>query len=71
MLDSRAGTPAAQAGIVKGDTIATIDGKAASTLSLQQLRAFFTGAPGTTLQIGLVGKDGTKRTVTVTLRDFV
>jgi hypothetical protein len=69
VLDARPGTPAAQAGIVKGDTIATIDGKPLA--SLQDVRQLFFGAPGTVLQIGLVAKDGTKRTVALTLRDFV
>ena len=71
VLEARAGTPAAQAGIAKGDTIDSIDGKPASTMTLQAVRQLFFGAPGTMLQIGLVAKDGTKRTVALTLRDFV
>jgi Aspartyl protease/PDZ domain len=71
VIDSRTGTPAQQAGIAKGDTIESIDGKPASSMSLQDLRAYFFEPPGTALQVGLVAKDGTKRTVTVTLRDFV
>ncbi|HTA39300.1 MAG TPA: aspartyl protease family protein [Candidatus Acidoferrales bacterium] len=71
VLDSRAGTPAAQAGIVKGDTIATIDGKATSSMTLQDIRKLFSGTPGTALQVGLIAKDGSKRTVTVTLRDYI
>jgi hypothetical protein len=71
VLDSRPGTPAAQAGIVKGDTIATIDGKPAASMSLQDVRKLFSGAPGTALQVGLTAKDGSKRTVAVTLRDFI
>ncbi len=71
VFDSRPGTPAAQAGIVKGDTIATIDGKATSSMSLQDVRKLFSGAPGTALQVGLTAKDGSKRTVTVNLRDYI
>jgi hypothetical protein len=71
VLDSRPGTPAAQAGIVKGDTITSIDGKATSSMTLQDVRKLFSGAPGTSLQVGLTAKDGSKRTVTVTLRDFI
>jgi Aspartyl protease/PDZ domain len=71
VIDSRPGTPAAQAGIVKGDTIATIDGKPTSAMSLQDVRKLFSGAPGTALQVGLTAKDGSKRTVTVTLRDYI
>ncbi|MGA8533954.1 MAG: aspartyl protease family protein [Candidatus Tumulicola sp.] len=71
VLDARPGTAAAQAGILKGDTIATIDGKPASGMSLQAVRELFYGAPGTAIRLGLVGKDGTTRTVVLTLRDFV
>lgn len=71
VIDARPGTPAAQAGIAKGDTIETIDGKPASSMSLQAVRELFFGAPGTVLQIGLIGKDGGKRTVTLTLADIV
>ncbi|HEY1655527.1 MAG TPA: aspartyl protease family protein, partial [Candidatus Tumulicola sp.] len=71
VLDARPGTPAAQAGIVKGDVIATIDGKAASSMTLQAVRELFFGQPGTVLHLGLIGKDGTQRTVALTLQDFV
>lgn len=71
VLDVRPGTPAAQAGIVKGDTIETIDGKPASDMSLQALRELFFGQPGTVVHLGLAGKDGTQRNVTLTLQDFV
>lgn len=71
VIDARPGTPAANAGIVKGDTIDTIDGKAASSMSLQAVRELFFGTPGTVLQIGLIGKDGVKRTVSLTLQNIV
>lgn len=71
VLDARPGTAAARAGIVKGDVIATIDGKAASSMSLQAVRELFFGQPGSVLQIGVVGKDGAQRTVSLTLQDFV
>jgi Aspartyl protease/PDZ domain len=71
VLDARPGTPAAQAGILKGDTIAAIDGRAASSMSLQDVRALFFGSPGTVLRVEVVGKGGLRRTVFVTLRAFV
>ncbi|MBV8244833.1 MAG: aspartyl protease family protein [Candidatus Eremiobacteraeota bacterium] len=71
VLDARPGTAAAQAGIVRGDVIDSIDGKSTSDMSLQQVRQTFFGAPGTALRLVLTGKDGAQRTVTLTLRDFV
>jgi C-terminal processing protease CtpA/Prc len=71
VLDVRPGAPGAEAGIVKGDVIETIDGQAASAMSLQAVRARFSGPAGEKLSIGLVGKDGARRTVVLTLRPFV
>jgi hypothetical protein len=71
VADARPGTPAAQAGIVRGDVISTIDGAPASTMSLEDVRAMFSKPAGTVLHLGLVAKDGTQRIVSVTLRDFV
>ncbi len=71
VLDSRPGTPAAQAGIVKGDTITTINGKPVAGMSLQAVRELMYGAPGTTIQLGISGKDGATRNVALTLQDFV
>lgn len=71
VADARPGTPAAQAGIVRGDVVATIDGMPTSTMSLEEVRARFYEPAGTVLHIGLIAKDGTRRTVAVTLRDFV
>jgi hypothetical protein len=71
VVDSRPGTPASEAGIVKGDTIVSIDGKPTSSMTLQDVRQYFFGAPGTVLQLAIASKDGTKRSVALTLRDFV
>ena len=71
VLDARPGAPAAQAGIVRGDTIVSVDGKAADTMTLQALREMFYGAPGTVIHLGIMGKDGTQRNVVLTLRDYV
>jgi hypothetical protein len=69
VYDARPGTPAADAGIVKGDTIVAIDGKPAT--SLQQARDAMSEPAGTVLRLQLAAKDGTTRTVTLTLRDWV
>jgi hypothetical protein len=69
VADVRPGTPAAEAGLARGDAIATVDGTAPSGVGA--VRALFLGAPGTALRLGLTAKDGTTRTVTLTLRDYV
>ena len=71
VFDVRPGTPAQHAGIVRGDAIDSIDGKPASSMSLQAVRETFLQAAGTVLQLGLIGHDGAKRTIALTLQDFV
>ncbi len=71
VADVRPGTPAAQAGIVAGDTIVGVDGRPASSMSLQGLRELFYRAPGTVLHLRVQGKNGATRDVALTLRDFI
>ena len=71
VLDVRPGTPAAEAGVAKGDVIESVDGAPGPSLSLQQVRRRFFAAPGTAVSLGLAGKDGAKRTVVVKLRPWV
>jgi C-terminal processing protease CtpA/Prc len=71
VVDARPGTPAALAGIARGDVISTIDGAPTSTMSLEAVRTIFSKPAGTVLHLGVVTKDGTQRTVDVTLRDFI
>jgi hypothetical protein len=68
---ARPGTPAAAAGIAKGDTIVSINGSAAGTMLLQDVRALLAQAPGTVVTLELASKDGAKRTVKLTLADYV
>ncbi|HKE37759.1 MAG TPA: aspartyl protease family protein [Candidatus Baltobacteraceae bacterium] len=68
VYDVRPGTPAADAGLVKGDSIVSIDGTPAT---LQQARDAINGPAGTVLHLQVAAKDGTTRAVTVTLRDWV
>jgi membrane-associated protease RseP (regulator of RpoE activity) len=71
VVDVVAGGPAAEAGLVVGDTIVTVDGTQASELALPRLRdRFRTDAPGTAVKL-LVLRDGVKREVTLVLRDLV
>jgi hypothetical protein len=65
----RHGTPAAKAGLAKGDIVLSID--RAAPRSLEQVRHALRDAPGTVLHLQVVDKTGTPRTVTLTLRDWV
>jgi hypothetical protein len=71
VMDSRPGTPAANAGIVRGDVIDSIDGTPASTMLLSDVRARFAQAAGTIVTLQVTGKDGTRRSVKLTLEDYV
>lgn len=71
IADARPGTPAAAAGLAKGDTIVSIDGSPAKTMSLGQVRDKFTQPAGTVVTLVVAGRDGTQRTVKLTLGDFV
>lgn len=68
VYDVRPDTPAAQAGLAKGDTIVSIDGSAPS---LQQAREAINGPAGTVLHLQIATKDGTTKPVAVTLRDWI
>ncbi len=71
VANARPGTPAAGAGIVAGDTLATIDGKTTATMTLKDIRERLMQAPGTTLTVGIDSKAGTAHNVSLTLRDYV
>jgi hypothetical protein len=71
VVDVRPGTPAADAGLLKGDAVVTVGGTDAASLGLDGVRERFRGAPGTAIPLTLSPKDGSTRTVTLTLRDYV
>ncbi|HEV2740647.1 MAG TPA: aspartyl protease family protein [Candidatus Elarobacter sp.] len=71
VADVRPGTPAADAGLARGDVLATVGGTDAKSLGLGQIRDAFRAAPGTAVPLGVTAKDGTARTVTLTLRDYI
>ncbi|HZV78190.1 MAG TPA: aspartyl protease family protein [Candidatus Binatus sp.] len=71
VLDVRAGTPAAQAGLTRGDTITTINKAPVANMDLQQIRALFMGPAGTSIPLTVKSKDGQTRDVTVVLHDYV
>jgi hypothetical protein len=68
----RPGTPAADAGLAKGDVIQSIDALQGSRLTLGAARSAFRGASGSKLQLSILSKGATvPRAVTLTLRDYV
>lgn len=76
IVDVRPGTPAAQAGLVKGEVITAvngtaIDGSPSSPLTIGDLRAVLLGTPGTVVHLTVKSKDGSTRTVDLTLVEYV
>ncbi|MGA8575833.1 MAG: aspartyl protease family protein [Candidatus Cybelea sp.] len=71
VVDSRPGTPAAKAGIAKGDTIVSINGSPASGMLLSDVRGLFAQPAGTVVSMQVAGKDGTPRPVKITLADYI
>jgi predicted aspartyl protease len=65
------GTPAAKAGIAAGDIIVAVDGKAASSLHLYDLRRRLRNDPPGTQVALTVERQGKPRKVTLVLRDLI
>jgi hypothetical protein len=71
VLSTMAGTPSATAGLVKGDTIVSVNGAAASSMTLAALRAVLAGSAGSVVRLHIKGPAGNERDVTLTLADYV
>jgi PDZ domain/Aspartyl protease len=71
VADSRPGTPAAAAGITKGDVIASVDGKPAGTMPLSEIRNALAQSAGTVVTLQVTGKDGASHTIALRLNDYV
>lgn len=69
VIDVRPGTPAASAGVKKGDIIVSLNGS--SNPSLLEARNAFLAAPGTVVHLVIKGKDGSTHDVALTLADYV
>ena len=70
VVEVTAGSPAAQAGVVQYDQILEIDGQSVKTLTITQIRALLSPAPGVTAHtLTLSSPKGEQRTLTVSLYD--
>jgi PDZ domain/Aspartyl protease len=65
------GTPAAAAGLAKGDVVVSINGASAASTSLAGLRTLLAGAPGDVVHLHIRGPAGRERDVTLVLKDYV
>jgi hypothetical protein len=71
VLDVRPGTPGAEAGISKDDTLISINGQTFQTTALPDVRALLSGPAGNALAIVLADRSGTTRTVHLILREYI
>lgn len=71
VIDSRPGTPAAKAGIVKGDTIVSVNGTPANQMLLSDIRGVLAQPAGTVVTLQVAAKDGMTRTVKLVLADYI
>lgn len=69
IIDVRPGTPAANAGLAKGDAIVSVNGS--SGLSLRRVRELFSARPGTVERLVVKSTDGATHDVELTLEDYV
>ncbi len=69
VIDVRPGTPAAAAGLKKGDVIVSLSGS--SNPSLLGVRGAFLAAPGTVVHLVIKSKDGSTHNVDLTLANYV
>ncbi len=71
VLDVLPGSPAAAAGVAKGDVLLAINGAPASAQSLAALRTLLSGAAGSLVRIHLRGPAGHERDATLKLADYI
>ena len=69
IVDVRPGTPAAKAGLAKGDVITSVN--KSSALSLSEVRNLLRGESGTVVHLLVKSKDGATHAIDLTLADYV
>ena len=70
VLGPMAGSPALRAGIMAGDIIVAIDGKAAAGLGPEQMTALLDGPVGASVKLTLFRAPGPQTTLTLTREEF-
>lgn len=65
------GSPAAQAGLKKGDVVSAIAGKASRLLSRADVGSIFRQAPGTSVDLTVVSSGSQPHAIQITLRDLL
>ncbi len=63
--------PRPPAGFAKGDVIVSVNGAPVANDSLAQLRTLLSGSVGTIVHLQVRGADGSERSITLTLADYV
>ncbi|MFY9663635.1 MAG: aspartyl protease family protein [Candidatus Cybelea sp.] len=71
VLSVFSGTPAAAAGLAKGDVIVTVNGAPAAGTSLAGLRTLLAGPSGSVVHLHIRGPAGHERDATLVLKDYV
>jgi predicted aspartyl protease len=71
VVDVVASTPAAEVGLAVGDWIIAINGREALKWTQSSFRDLLSAAPGTSVALAVVGKDGRRRDVSLVLKDLL
>jgi C-terminal processing protease CtpA/Prc len=71
VLSIFAGSPAASAGMAKGDVIVSVNGVPAASQSLATVRALLAAPSGSVVRLHIRGPAGHERDVTLSLKDYV
>lgn len=71
IVDVVAATPAAEAGLERGDAIVAVNGQPASVLTQQAFRDLLASRPGTSMSFTVIDRQGHERRITLVSRDLL